>query len=51
MTFPILVPTIVHQADNHWHPTFKESFIAVKTILMEINPNSFKHALKLKPDA
>ena len=51
MTFPMLVPTIVHLADNHWQPILKESLIALKTILKEIDPHSFDDALKLKPDA
>lgn len=48
-TFPMLVPTIVNLADNHWHKILQESLIALKTILKEIDSFAFEDALKLKP--
>lgn len=48
-TFPMLVPTIVDLADNHWHKILQESLIALKTILKEIDSFAFEDALKLKP--
>jgi serine/threonine-protein phosphatase 2A regulatory subunit B' len=36
-TFNMLVPVIVHLADNHWHRILKDSFVALKTILREID--------------
>ena len=46
-TFPMLVPIIVHLAENHWHKILQESLIALKTILKEIDPLAFDEALKL----
>jgi serine/threonine-protein phosphatase 2A regulatory subunit B' len=48
-TFPMLVPTIVDLASNHWHKILQESLIALKTILKEIDPLAFDAALKLSP--
>ena len=49
-TFPMLVPVIVHLAENHWHKILQESLIALKTILKEIDPYAFEDALKMKPE-
>jgi len=46
-TFPMLVPTIVNLADNHWHKILQESLVALKTILKEIDTFAFEDALKL----
>ena len=46
-TFPMLVPAIVDLASNHWHMILRESLIALKTILKEIDPTAFDAALKL----
>lgn len=46
-TFPMLVPTIVELADNHWHKILQESLVALKTILKEIDSFAFEDALKL----
>lgn len=46
-TFPMLVPTIVNLADNHWHKILQESLVALKTILKEIDSFAFEDALKL----
>ena len=48
-TFPMLVPTIVNLAENHWHKILQESLIALKTILKEIDPMAFEEALGTKP--
>ena len=45
-TFPMLVPTIVDLADNHWHKILQESLVALKTILKEIDSFAFEEALK-----
>jgi serine/threonine-protein phosphatase 2A regulatory subunit B' len=45
-TFPMLVPTIVRLADNHWHKILQESLVALKTILKEIDSFAFDEALK-----
>eukprot|EP00344_Euplotes_crassus_P004540 CAMPEP_0197004290 /NCGR_PEP_ID=MMETSP1380-20130617/21200_1 /TAXON_ID=5936 /ORGANISM="Euplotes crassus, Strain CT5" /LENGTH=446 /DNA_ID=CAMNT_0042423033 /DNA_START=92 /DNA_END=1432 /DNA_ORIENTATION=+ len=45
-TFPMLVPTIVSLAENHWHKILQESLIALKTILKEIDSFAFDDALK-----
>jgi serine/threonine-protein phosphatase 2A regulatory subunit B' len=45
-TFPMLVPTIVDLADNHWHKILQESLVALKTILKEIDSFAFEDALK-----
>ena len=49
-TFPMLVPVIVHLAENHWHKILQESLIALKTILKEIDPYAFEEAMKMKPE-
>ena len=46
-TFPMLVPTIVDLAENHWHKILQESLVALKTILKEIDSFAFDEALKL----
>jgi serine/threonine-protein phosphatase 2A regulatory subunit B' len=46
-TFPMLVPTIVKLADNHWHKILQESLVALKTILREIDSFAFEEALKV----
>jgi len=46
----MLVPVIVHLAENHWHKILQESLIALKTILKEIDPYAFEDALKMKPE-
>lgn len=46
-TFPMLVPTIVDLAENHWHKILQESLVALKTILKEIDSFAFDDALKL----
>ncbi len=50
-TFPMLVPTIVNLAENHWHKILQESLIALKTILKEIDSFAFDDALKLDTKA
>eukprot|EP00344_Euplotes_crassus_P002205 CAMPEP_0197009938 /NCGR_PEP_ID=MMETSP1380-20130617/52085_1 /TAXON_ID=5936 /ORGANISM="Euplotes crassus, Strain CT5" /LENGTH=449 /DNA_ID=CAMNT_0042431515 /DNA_START=102 /DNA_END=1448 /DNA_ORIENTATION=- len=45
-TFPMLVPTIVNLAENHWHKILQESLVALKTILKEIDSFAFDDALK-----
>lgn len=49
-TFPMLVPVIVQLAENHWHQILRESLIALKTILKEIDPYQFDEAMKMKPE-
>ena len=46
-TFPMLVPTIVSLAENHWHKILQESLVALKTILKEIDSFAFENSLKL----
>ena len=46
----MLVPVIVHLAENHWHKILQESLIALKTILKEIDPYAFEEAMKMKPE-
>lgn len=46
-TFPMLVPTIVDLAENHWHKILQESLVALKTILKEIDSFAFDDSLKL----
>jgi len=46
-TFPMLVPTIVNLAENHWHKILQESLVALKTILKEIDSFAFENSLKL----
>jgi serine/threonine-protein phosphatase 2A regulatory subunit B' len=48
-TFPMLVPTIVDLAENHWHKILQESLIALKSILKEIDSLAFDESLKLTP--
>lgn len=50
-TFPMLVPTIVNLAENHWHKILQESLVALKTILKEIDSFAFDDALKLDKNA
>jgi serine/threonine-protein phosphatase 2A regulatory subunit B' len=47
-TFPMLVPVICAIADTHWHKVLQESLNALKTILKEIDYNSFEKALANK---
>lgn len=48
ITFPLLVPVIVHIADTHWHKVLQESLNALKTILKEIDYQAFEKALANK---
>lgn len=47
-TFPLLVPVISQLADNHWHRILKDSFLALKTILKEIDYQAYEKALNQK---
>lgn len=49
-TFPMLVPVIVRLSENHWQKILKESLIALRTILNEIDSYAFEEALKMKPE-
>jgi serine/threonine-protein phosphatase 2A regulatory subunit B' len=46
--FPILVPVIVHLAENHWHKLLQDSLYALKSILKDIDPHQFEKALSNK---
>ncbi|KRX02936.1 Armadillo-type fold [Pseudocohnilembus persalinus] len=48
LTFPLLVPVIVQIAETHWHKVLQESLNALKTILKEIDYQSFEKALSSK---
>lgn len=37
ITFPMLVPVIVHLSENHWHKVLQESLGALKQILRDID--------------
>lgn len=41
VTFPMLVPVIVKIADDHWHSVLKESLVALRTILHELDKTAF----------
>jgi serine/threonine-protein phosphatase 2A regulatory subunit B' len=41
-TFPILVPVIVHLAENHWHDMLQDSLSALRNILRDIDPQAFE---------
>lgn len=47
-TFPILVPVIVHLADNHWHKALQDSLAALRNILRDIDPAQFEKAAQNK---
>lgn len=46
--FPILVPVIVHLAENHWHKLLKESLMALRNILRDVDPALFDKIAKTK---
>jgi serine/threonine-protein phosphatase 2A regulatory subunit B' len=48
ITFPLLVPVIVHLAEKHWHKVLQESLNALKTILNEIDYQAFEKAVQNK---
>jgi serine/threonine-protein phosphatase 2A regulatory subunit B' len=41
-TFPMLVPIIVHLAENHWHDLLQASLSALRNILRDIDPQYFQ---------
>lgn len=45
-TFPLLVPVIVYLSETHWQNAIKESLVALKDILKEIDPQAFGKALE-----
>lgn len=45
--FLFLVPVIVDLSKTHWHIILRESLLALKTILKEIDPYEFEEALKI----
>jgi len=46
----MLVPVIVDLAENHWHQILRESLVALKTILKEIDPVAFDEAMSMRPE-
>jgi serine/threonine-protein phosphatase 2A regulatory subunit B' len=46
--FPILVPVIVHLAENHWHKLLQDSLGALRNILKDIDPQGFEKAASNK---
>ena len=40
-TFPYMVPVVNDLADNHWHEILRESCIALKMILLEIDKDYY----------
>jgi len=46
----MLVPVIVDLAENHWHTILRESLVALKTILKEIDPAAFDEAMSMRPE-
>lgn len=48
-TFPILVPTIVELAENHWQKVLMESLVALRQILKDIDAKAFMDAQALTP--
>lgn len=46
--FPIIVPVVAELSETHWHKTLLESFIALKSILMDIDPILFEKSASAK---
>lgn len=46
-TYPIMVPKINNLAENHWQKVLLESFLALRTILKEIDAVAFDQALNV----
>jgi serine/threonine-protein phosphatase 2A regulatory subunit B' len=42
ITFPILVPVIIHLAETHWHEMLQDSLSALRNILRDIDHASFE---------
>ena len=49
-TFSYIVPVVDDLADNHWHEILRESYCALKMILLEVDFVSYKAALTVSWD-
>ncbi|EAS02217.1 protein phosphatase 2A regulatory B subunit, B56 family protein (macronuclear) [Tetrahymena thermophila SB210] len=50
LTYPLFTYSICQLANNHWHPVMKQSFTLLKTIIKDLDNQSFEEALAQKSE-